>query len=253
MNEEKFTGKAGLYKKFRPSYPKKFLDYLYSQIGFSKDSIIADIGAGTGIFSKLLLERGSKIYAVEPNKDMRQTSINDLSEYKKFNFVNASAENTGLHEKSVDFVTVAQAFHYFDRDLFKQECQRILRPGGKVVIIWNDVDNESELIQKSGDIIEKYRIHDRSGHQRSGNLHEYSDFFVDGIYEYKTFKNDFLESREQFIGGNLSASYAPNEEEYPEKYHCFITELNELFDKFCVNDILHFPQITKSYVGVMVT
>ena len=50
MNEDKFTGKAGLYKMFRPSYPKEFLDYLFSQVGFSKDSIIADIGAGTGIF-----------------------------------------------------------------------------------------------------------------------------------------------------------------------------------------------------------
>jgi len=252
MNEEKFNGKAELYKKFRPSYPKELLDYLYSQIGFSKDSIIADIGAGTGILSRLFLERGSIVYAVEPNEDMRETSVKDLSYYENFTSFNASAENTGLQDNSIDFVTVAQAFHYFDRQLFKQECKRILRHGGKTVIVWNDVDRDSDLIRKSGNIIEKYRIHDKSGNQRSGNLHEFSDFFIDGIYETKTFGNDFYENREHFIGGNLSASYAPNEEVYPEKYRGFIKELNDLFDEYSVSDMLHFPQITRSYAGIMV-
>ena len=171
MNTKRFTGKAELYRKFRPSYTQELFQYLYSpQVGFSQDSVIADIGAGTGIFTRLLLERGSKVYAVEPNADMRETSKNDLAEYKNFVSVNASAENTGLDEASVDFITAAQAFHYFDREVFKQECRRILRPGGKVVIIWNDVDKYSELIQKNGNIIEKYRIHDKSGQKRSGNL-----------------------------------------------------------------------------------
>ena len=252
MNEEKFTGKAELYKKFRPSYPKELLDYLYSQIGFSKDSTIADIGSGTGIFSRLFLERGSTVYAVEPNNDMRETSVKDLSAYKNFISIDASAENTGLHEKSIDFVTVAQAFHYFDRQLFKQECIRILKPGGKVVIVWNDVDKDNDLIRKSGSIIEKYRIHDKSGQKQSGNLFEYSDFFIDGIYEYRTFRNDLYESRERFIGGNLSASYAPNEKSDPEKYNGFVKELNDLFDEYSVNNMLHFPQFTRSYAGAMV-
>jgi ubiquinone/menaquinone biosynthesis C-methylase UbiE len=251
MNEKLFTGKAELYKKFRPSYPKALIDYLYSNLNFSQQSIIADIGAGTGIFTRLLLERGSKVYAIEPNEDMRETSKKDLSEYKKFVSFNTPAENTGLDEASVDFITVAQAFHYFDRELFKRECQRVLRPNGKVVIIWNDVDKDSDLIRKSGDIIAKYRIHDKSGQQRSGNLYEYSDFYADGIYEHKVFRNDFYESREHFIGGNLSASYAPREDCEPEQYHGFVKELNDLFDEYNVDGILHFPQITRSYAGIV--
>ena len=60
MNEEKFSGKADFYRKYRPSYPKELIDYLYT-IHFSSDSVIADFGAGTGIFTRLLLERGSKV------------------------------------------------------------------------------------------------------------------------------------------------------------------------------------------------
>ena len=126
MNEERFTGKADVYKKFRPSYPKELIDYLYSQVGFSQDSVIADIGSGTGIFSRLLLECGSQVYCVEPNDDMRQTAEKDLAGFRNFISVNAAAENTGLQEKSVHFVTAAQAFHWFDRQAYKLECQRIL-------------------------------------------------------------------------------------------------------------------------------
>jgi len=148
MNEERFTDKAELYKKFRPSYPKELLDYLYTQIGFSKDCIIADIGSGTGIFSRLLIERGSFVYCVEPNEDMRQTAEKELSVYKKFASVNGSDKNTGLQDANVDFITVAQAIHWFDRQMFKSECQRILKPDGKVVLVWNERDYENEIVKK---------------------------------------------------------------------------------------------------------
>jgi len=252
MNEKKFTGKAELYKKFRPSYPTEFIDYLYRQIGFTADSTVADIGAGTGILTRLLLERGSTVFAIEPNEDMREVSIDDLSEYKNFVTVNAVAENTGLHEKSIAFVTVANAFHYFDRQLFKLECRRILRPGGKAVIVWNESDDEKDIIRKSTRLIEKYRIDDKSTYQQSGNLSDFSDFFLDGIYEQKMFNNDIYENREQFIGGILSAGFAPKEEEHREKYHGYVKELNELFDEYSVDDMLLFPFVTKSYAGIMV-
>jgi len=83
-NEERFSNKADIYKKYRPSYPKELIDYLYSQVGFRQDSIIADIGSGTGILSCLLLERGSLVYCVEPNADMRKVAEKDLSGFKNF-------------------------------------------------------------------------------------------------------------------------------------------------------------------------
>ena len=250
MNEERFTGKADIYKKFRPSYPKELLDYLYNEIGFNQDSAIADIGAGTGIFSRLLLERGSKVYCVEPNEDMRQTAETDFAELENFISVNAPAENTGLPEKSLDFVTAAQAFHWFDRQAFKLECQRILKNGGKVALVWNTRDYEIEIIKKDYIIREKYAI-DRKGLGTDGGPRKayIDDFFLDNIYESKNFENNLKYNRESWIGRNLSASYTPREETDPEKYHEFVHDLGELFDEYNADGILSFPQFTQSYVG----
>ena len=249
MNEERFTGKADIYKKYRPSYPKEFIDYLYSQVGFKQDSAIADIGSGTGIFSRLLLERGCKVYCVEPNEDMRKTAEQDLSEFENFISVNGNASNTGLVNNSVDFVTAAQAFHWFDRQEFKQECTRILRHGGKVMLVYNSKDSDSDIIKKADEITIKYSP-DQKGHRMRGfPPEEYADIFADGICEYKTFMNDMQSDRERFIGGTLSSSYSPREETDFEKYHGFVKEMNELFDEFNVNGILSVPQITKSYIG----
>jgi len=77
-NEERFSSKADIYKKFRPTYPKELIDYLYAQTGFTKDSKIADIGSGTGIFSRLLLEKGSYVWCVEPNNEMRKMNCRNL-------------------------------------------------------------------------------------------------------------------------------------------------------------------------------
>ncbi len=84
MNEERFSGKAKTYAKFRPKYPEEFIEYLYNELGFEKESIIADIGAGTGIFTEQLLKKGSTVFAVEPNEDMRRIAEENLSKYKKF-------------------------------------------------------------------------------------------------------------------------------------------------------------------------
>ena len=249
MNEERFTGKADIYKKYRPSYPKELIDYLYSQVGFNKDSAIADIGSGTGIFSRLLLERGSRVYCVEPNGDMRQTSEKDLAGFENFIAVSAPAENTGLQDKSVDFITAAQAFHWFDRQLFKQECRRILKPGGKFAIVYNGPE-DCEFIKKRDSISEKYAVGDKKGyHQHGDPPEEYADFFANGVCEDKIFRNDLQFDKESFIGRDLSRSYTPREDKDPEKYHGLIKELGELFDEYSADGILHFPHITVSYVG----
>jgi len=248
-NEDRFTRKADIYKKFRPTYPKEIIDYLYTQVGFNQESTIADIGSGTGIFSRLLLERGSFVYCVEPNDDMRQVAERDLSEFENFASVNAPAENTGLQDKSVDFITAAQAFHWFDRQIFRSECRRILRSGGKVVIAWNTRDNESEVVKRENSFREKYSIN-KKGMQDGGKLaRDWSDFFAEGICEHKTCRNDLTLDHEAYIGINLSRSWAPREEQDSEKYQGLINELGVLFDKYSVNGILKIPYFAQSYIG----
>jgi SAM-dependent methyltransferase len=249
MNEDKFTGKAGIYAKYRPAYPDEFIEYLYTHVGLSKDSVIADIGSGTGILTRLLLRRGSVVYAVEPNEDMRGTAERALSQYQRLISVNAPAENTGLKDSGIDFITVAQAFHWFDRERFKSECRRILKAAGKVVLVWNTRDSSSGLVMEN-DAINQLHCPDFkgfSGGMRGMEPEEYGDFFKDGICEYKVFPNDLILDEAGFIGRNMSASYAPKTG--AENYQPYIDALKRLFEKYSSAGTLRMPNLTRSYVG----
>lgn len=153
---QKFTGLANDYTIGRPAYADAFIESLYSGYGFSEQSIIADIGSGTGKFAKQLLEKGSLVYCVEPNDDMRNVSVEELGKYRGFHSVEGTEAETKLDVESVDFITVAQAFHWFDTALFKKECKRILRNNGRVFLIWNMRDISSEMNQDSFEIYSKY-------------------------------------------------------------------------------------------------
>jgi SAM-dependent methyltransferase len=180
---------------------------------------------------------------------MRQTAEKDLSRCDNFISVSGSDKNTGLALSSVDFVTAAQAFHWFDRQAFKLECRRILKPGGKAVLVYNNRDESSDITQKNDEITRKYSI-DLIGYKQRGDSPEaYGDFFADGVCEYRTFRNDLQFTRESFIGRNLSSSHTPKEDTDPEKYHGYIEELNALLDEYNIAGILNFPQCAKSYVG----
>ena len=255
-NKEHFTGKADKYSKFRPSYPKELLDYLYYEVGFRADSKIADIGAGTGIFSRLLLERGSRVIAVEPNDDMRRFAEADFAEFESFTAVKAPAENTGLPAASVDFITTAQAFHWFDTELFREECRRILKPGGKVVIIWNTRDFDEQLSEREKIIRAQYNTDEKgtaahaSTSKRQALMKE-NAFFGEAGFEKRIFRNDLLLDRETFIGRSLSSSYAPREDRDAEKYYGFIAAMSEFFDEFNENGLIAYKQFTESYVGAV--
>lgn len=252
-NYEKYSGIASLYRKYRPSYPKDLIDYLYLQVGFLSCSTIADIGSGTGLFSRLLLERGSFVYCIEPNSDMRQTAESDLGGNRSSLFfsVNAIAENTGLQEKSVDFVTVAQAFHWFDREAFKSECNRILKSSGKVVLIWNTRDYNAEVVKKEYEIREKYYIGIQSLMARDIQKCDVHGFFSDNVFEERVFSNELVVSREAYIGMYLSGAYSPRENTNPNEYHGLKRELSILFDEFNIDQSIHLPHFTKSYVGMV--
>jgi len=248
-NEERFSGKAEIYQKYRSSYPDDLINYLCTSIGFHKNSVIADIGSGTGIFSRLLLERGCFVHCVEPNDDMRRIAEDDLAGFPNFMSVRASAENTGLPSESVDCITAAQAFHWFDRPAFQPECRRILKKGGKVVLIWNIRNYESAVIKDDYLIRGKYCVDTKGLGENGGPPKDIACFFSGDACVERTFHNDLLIDREAYIGMNLSRSYSPREEQNPEKYREFIKELNGIFDTYQENGLLRFPQFTKSYSG----
>lgn len=249
MNENKFTGRADIYAKHRPSYPEAFIEYLYSKAGFNKDSVIADIGSGTGILTQLLLGKGSFVYGVEPNADMRKAAEQELAQYKNFASVNQSAESTGLKDRSVDFVTAAQAFHWFDRQKFKAECQRILKEKGKAVLVWNSRDMSNEFVQKCDELNRAYCPDYKgfSGGMNHDSSGAFADFFKDGLYDCVVFQNDLMFDLNGFIGRSLSASYAPKEG--ADHYEPYVSGLKQLFELYGDSGSLRMPNLTRTYIG----
>src|SRR5260370_27703184 len=136
--KQRFSNRVADYVRYRPSYPAALLDLLRAECGLRSSHVIADVGSGTGLLSKLFLENGNCVFGVEPNPEMRQAGEEFLNSFCEFVSVSASAEATTLGDSTIDFITAAQAFHWFDPHAARREFARILKPGGSVVILWND-------------------------------------------------------------------------------------------------------------------
>ncbi|MDF2934930.1 MAG: Methyltransferase type 11 [Paenibacillaceae bacterium] len=246
-NTGKFTGKAEIYAKARPGYPQAMLDRITQTVGIGADSVVADIGAGTGIFSKVLLSLGCRVYGVEPNADMRAVAVRDLADNPRFTPVAGTAEETILPSGSVDAVTVAQAFHWFDPEAFGQECRRILRPGGQVVLVWNSRIHDRDSVRENEAILREY-CPEFTGF--SGGI-EYLDDRIAGFFHQEftveTFSNDLTFDKTGFIERNLSGSYSlkPGDPRYQE----YISALEELFDRHAKDGVYSQPNETMAYWG----
>ncbi len=133
-----FSQKVADYLKSRPDYPLALFEQLSALGALSAGAVIADIGSGTGLLTGSLLQRGHEVFALEPNDEMRAAAESNLQSFGGFHSRSGSAEVTGLPDASIDLVTAAQAFHWFDAPRARDECLRILRPEGQVALIWND-------------------------------------------------------------------------------------------------------------------
>ena len=243
-NETIFMGKAEGYAAHRPSYPKELLDFF--ETIFPKNIEIADIGAGTGIFSKALLEKDYSVTCVEPNEEMGAIAQKLLAVFPKFELINATAEETGILDHSINLITVAQAFHWFDASLFKKECQRILAEDGKVALIWNYRDESTALI-KDYEKINKELCLSFKGFSEGINHEKITSFFKEDEYQILTFSNANQLTKEGFIGRALSSSYAPKATDY--NYIKYQEAISELFDKYQIEGIINYPNITRLYLG----
>src|SRR6266480_5260535 len=128
--KQRFSNRVADYRRYRPGYPPAVLDLLRIECGLRADHIIADMGSGTGLLSQLFLKNGHRVFGVEPNRQMREAGEEFLHRFEEFTSVPGSAEATTLGDASIDFVTAAQAFHWFERQAARREFRRILKPGG---------------------------------------------------------------------------------------------------------------------------
>jgi SAM-dependent methyltransferase len=133
----RFSQRVDNYIKYRPHYPQAILDLLKAECQLANTDIIADVGSGTGILAELFLQNGNPVFGIEPDPDMRAGGEYYLQTYPNFTMIAGTAESTTLPDDAVDYLTVGQAFHWFDVQRARKEFVRILVPGGWVVLVWN--------------------------------------------------------------------------------------------------------------------
>lgn len=247
MNEKKFDSKGSVYAKGRPAYPEKMFEYLLMNKVITPNAVVADVGSGTGIFTAQIAPLVSQVFAIEPNADMREKAELCFGELSNITSVNGSAESTTLNHNSVDLITVAQAFHWFDRGLFKRECKRILTDIGKVLLVWNDRNTTAPIIQDNFEINKRYCPNFKgSSNGIDFSVNSFNDFF-EGEITLVEFENSLVYDKETFISRNLSSSYAPKAGD--KYYDDYIDAITEVFDKHSTNGVVKYPYITRCYIG----
>ena len=221
MNKEEFTDRGGAYTKARPGYPDEAMEYIRSLV--PANAVVADIGAGTGKFTELLARHGYKIYAVEPNSDMREQLIITLAGVSNTTVVDGSAEATTLFDDSVDVITCAQALNWFDIDKFKIECRRIGKGNPMVISLYNSEvgkDYSTSRYAKSTGALYKNPV----------------------VME---FPNPVFFTRDRWQLYFLSMAGVPLESD--PGYETYMDEINSVFERDSVDGILRLDLITRVY------
>ncbi len=231
---ERFTNRVENYVKYRPGYPPEMMHFFRESLGLTSDSVVADIGSGTGLSSKPLLENGNRVFGVEPNAAMRQAADEYLSDFPEFMGVDGTSAETGLESGSCDLVIAAQAFHWFEPESTQNEFKRILKPGGHVALIWNERQTDTTQFLREYEALLL-----RFGRDYAEVRHEQIDETVlSSFFQTRFDKASFPNFQEFDLAGLrgrlLSSSYMPDESDpvFPE----LEKELTQLFAKHQEND-----------------
>lgn len=241
----RFDGKGAVYARSRPQYAEGLLEYLKSTLGITAGSVFADVGSGTGIFTAQLLACGCRVFAVEPNDDMRKQAEGLLAGEPRFCSVSGSADNTGLPDQSVDFVSAAQAFHWFAPETFRKECRRILRPGGRVLLVYNCRDENAACTRALAALQRRYGPAFR-GFSNGMNEETCLAFFTGACQIYRTANTQYY-NRQGYLDRVSSSSHSPKETD--ARYAAFQKELHVLFDRFATDGKIAVPTDTVAYIG----
>jgi SAM-dependent methyltransferase len=243
----RFSDRVENYVRYRPGYPPEVLQVLKSECGLNPSQVIADIASGTGIWTRMLLENGNQVIGVEPNAAMREAGERLLAAFPKFTSVSGTAETTTLADQSVDFVTAAQAAHWFDRTRARHEFVRILKPAGWLVLLWNErVTDSTPFLRDYEQMLLTY------GTDYQDIRHEHTTSEINEFFDPVPFHERVFAMRQEFDytgveGRLLSSSYAPGPD-HPQ-HAPMLRELGRLFEANAVEGRAVFEYQTRLYFG----
>jgi SAM-dependent methyltransferase len=243
----RFSDRVENYVRYRPGYPLEVLELLRAECGLQPSHIVADIASGTGVFTRLLLENGNSVFAVEPNTEMREMGIHQLAAYQRLVSVAGTAEETTLGSASVNFVTAAQAAHWFDLPRARAEFARILRPDGWCVLIWNERRTASTLFLRDYEqlLLTYGTDYKEVRHERTTAL--IHNFFAPALCQERVFSLRQQFDYEGTAGRLLSSSYAPLEG-HPS-HAPMMQELQRIFRDHATDNEVEFEYDTRVYYG----
>ncbi len=245
----RFSGKMESYIRYRPGYPRRLIDFLYAEHGFTRESVIADIGSGTGVFSRLLLEKGSRVVGIEPDDTMREASERLLSdEFTRYVTISGTAEFTSLPNMSVNHIVCAQSFHHFDYEKCKAEFSRILKPGGSIILIWNrPVFNSNPFLENLAPILSRYcaEVEDLALCKLTPAY--FTDFFGSCCFSVLSVPNQQILDFEGIKGRFLVDCGIP--EPGQDGYEEMIGEIKTLFDIYNTSGKIIVSYETEAYAG----
>ena len=244
---QRFSSRVDNYVRYRPGYPAVVLDLLKKMCRLTPDSVIADIGSGTGIFTRMLLENGNRVFGVEPNTDMRMAAQKLLASFPRFTSVTGTAETTTLTDRGIDFITVAQAAHWFDRDRARSEFIRILKPGGWTVLLWNERRTDSTpFLREYEQLLLTYGTdYQEVRHERT--TAKINAFFAPSEFQERKFNMSQEFHYAALEGRLLSSSYTPQQGD--TKYVPMLRELKRIFEAHQKNGKVAFDYVTRVYFG----
>lgn len=245
---QRFSDRVGHYVRYRPGYPPALIQCLQLYTALDRKCTVADLGSGTGIFTALLLPLAGRIYAVEPNAVMRAAAEHALGNQAGFQSVAGRAEATTLPSASVDLITVAQAFHWFDLAACRTEFARILRPEGQIALVWN------ERLTDTTPFLRDYEELLRTGttDYNEVNHAQFDDevigrFFAPAGFAKHSFSNEQSFNLEGLTGRALSSSYVPNVGQ--PGHEAFMQGLQAIFQRHAEGGRVAFHYRTVLFLG----
>jgi SAM-dependent methyltransferase len=245
----RFSDRVRDYVLYRPDNPAGIMAELAEKIGLSQGWAVAYIGTGTAKLATLLLANGNQVYGVEPNDEMRLAGEELLADYDNFTSVWGTAEATTLGDNSVDLITAGQAFHWFDGPKARIEFQRILKPGGKAVLVWNQwsADLSPFLADYQGLLATFSLDANRVRHSNSEVEAELAAFFEPDGHAVQKLDNKQNFDFQGLKGRLLSSSYAPLPG-HPS-HEPMMVRLGDIFEAYQQNGMVEFLYKTHIYYG----